>query len=61
MAQHDTFQLVDIGKQFTVAAWHAKEDGTSQILTKISDTQAMDDTGRKWDFSGSMGLQCYER
>jgi hypothetical protein len=61
MAQHDTFHLIPIGKTFTVAGWHAKEDGTSQILTKVSDTQAVDDTGRKWDFSASMGLQCFER
>jgi len=61
MAQHDTFQLVPIGKTFTVDGWHATEQGTALILTKISDTAAQDSTGRAWDFSASQGLQCFER
>jgi hypothetical protein len=61
MAQHDSFHLVPVGKQFTVDAWHAKADGTALILTKTTDTAAKDDEGRVWDFSQSMGLQCFER
>jgi hypothetical protein len=61
MAQHDTFLLVPIGKQFTVAGWHANEDGTALILTKVSETTATDSTGRVWNFSASQGLQCFER
>lgn len=58
---HDSFHLIPIGKQFTVSGWHATEDGTALILTKTTDTQAKDGTGRVWDFSASMGLQCFER
>lgn len=58
---HDSFHMVTIGKKFTVDGWHSTESGTALILTKINETQARDDTGRVWNFSSSMGLQCFER
>jgi hypothetical protein len=61
MAQHDSFHLVPVGKQFTVDGWHAQEDGTTLIFTKKSETTAVDSSGRIWSFLGSMGLQCFER
>lgn len=61
IGQHDSFLLVTVGKQFTVAGWHANADGTSIILTKLTSDTASDSTGRVWNFLASQGLRCFER
>lgn len=61
MAQSGAFCTLANGAKFSVQGFHAKEDGTALVLTKLSDTQAKDDTGRVWDFSQCQGLICDSR
>ena len=55
------FSQLPAGAKFSVDGFHAKEDGTTLVFTKTSDTKATDDTGRVWDFTQSQGLFCSRR
>jgi hypothetical protein len=57
----EIFCKAAIGQKFSVAGFHAREDGTALIFTKTSDTLATDDAGRVWNFSNSQGLVIEDR